>query len=373
MKVGLLTLPPLTNYGGILQAFALQRVLQKLGHDTYLINRRNSAISRNSYLKMRLKSYYMSLKGIKTNWVFSEKARKERERLLSFNTQLFIDKYIQPQTKSFNTPTGFQDIPRFDAYIVGSDQVWRPQYTSNIYDYFFDFLGESKSLRIAYAASFGLDEWTFTEEMTAKCRSLISKFKSVSVRESDAIDLCNKYLGVEAYHVLDPTMLLTVDEYLSLIDLSRTENSGGELMSYILDNNSEKEKLVNEIADDQDLKVFNLALLNLDQKGNIIPIPPVENWLRGFIDAKFIVTDSFHGTVFSILFNKPFIAIANSSRGISRFISLLRIFDLENRLVLDVNNVDKLLGINDINWDKVNSILNIKRTESLSFLSQSLS
>jgi len=105
-----------------------------------------------------------------------------------------------------------------------------------------------------------------------------------------------------------------------------------------------------------------------ERKGiNDCVFPPVEEWIRGFIDAEFVVTDSFHGTVFSILFNKPFVSIGNKGRGLSRFTSLLKMFKLENRLIFNSEycNLDNL---NSIDWERTNSILRDKREKSLRFL-----
>jgi exopolysaccharide biosynthesis predicted pyruvyltransferase EpsI len=96
--------------------------------------------------------------------------------------------------------------------------------------------------------------------------------------------------------------------------------------------------------------------------------PPATAWLRGFMDAEFVVTDSFHGTVFSILFNKPFIAIGNQDRGLARFSSLLKLFNLENRLIQTSTDIDDKLLHEKINWEKVNAILREKKEQSLRFL-----
>src|SRR5690606_15864360 len=106
----------------------------------------------------------------------------------------------------------------FDTYIVGSDQCWRPKYSPNITNYFLDFLNDKQNvIRISYAASFGTSDWEFNEPETKMCRDLIQKFDAVSVRESSGIELCQKYLDKEAQHVLDPTMLLELDDYITKI------------------------------------------------------------------------------------------------------------------------------------------------------------
>jgi len=101
-------------------------------------------------------------------------------------------------------------------------------------------------------------------------------------------------------------------------------------------------------------------------------LPPVTQWLQSFMDAKFIVTDSFHGCVFSIIFNKPFIAIGNEGRGLTRFISLLKVFKLENRLMLKSSELTDTLIFSDINWDQVNEIIKLEQARSTEFLNKNL-
>lgn len=372
MKIGLLTLPPTFNYGGILQAFALQQTLKNLGHETYLIDRRESAKPYSYFLELKIKNFIHNLLGNKRDWVFSDQEYKERQRLISKNTKQFINKYITPRTVEFDKSEGFYNIEKFDAYIVGSDQVWRPKYTSNIYDFFFDFLKDTQAKRISYAASFGTDKWEYNTKQTSKCKELIKKFNAVSVREDSGVNLCRKMFNTEAILVLDPTLLLTKQNYLDIIDFSKTMKHDGELMTYILDKGIDKRKIVDLFIERTNFKEFNLALSERDKNGHLQPAPPVESWLQGFNDAKFIITDSFHGTVFSILFNKPFVAIGNIDRGLSRFSSLLKLFNLENRLATSPETFEELFNT-EINWVEVNHILNKKREYSLNFLKKTLS
>lgn len=373
MKIGILTLPLVDNYGGILQAFALQTSLKKMGHEVYLINRRRNSISMIDSMKMRLKSFVLYLQNKDNDWVFSEKMWEEKEILASCYTKQFIDKYIYPQTNSLSSVKDLKKMPRLDAYIVGSDQVWRPQYTPNIYNYFFDFLEGVESKRIAYAASFGTEDWPFTITQTKKCKRLLRLFTSISVREDIAVDMCRQYFEVDALHVLDPTLLLSAEEYLSLIDLSLTQDHKEEVMSYILDQDTTKKQIVNTLAKALNYKVFDLTLTGFNKDSKLESTPPVETWLKGFVNAKYIITDSFHGTIFSILFNKPFIAIGNSRRGLSRFKSLLSIFSLEDRLIIDFENVEsKIKNSQPIDWNRINKIIEENRSLSLDFLIKSL-
>jgi hypothetical protein len=167
----------------------------------------------------------------------------------------------------------------------------------------------------------------------------------------------------------------TID--ISLVEKMNISKSPGNLFIYILDKNEDKSAIVNSVADQFKLDPFSvMPKRSFSEPGrkdiNDCVFPPVEEWIRGFLDAEFVITDSFHGTVFSILFNKPFIAIANKNRGLTRFESLLKLFQLENRLVFssEAFNYDSL---EEIDWQKTNTILKQERERSMQFLKKYLS
>ena len=188
--------------------------------------------------------------------------------------------------------------------------------------------------KVSYAASFGVDNWEFSQKEGLACHELIQRFNAVSVREASGIYLCNEFLKTEAHQVLDPTMLLDIQDYISLVREEGESKSAGSLMIYVLDKTGKKEKFIASVAKKLKLKPYTVMQKEkLTGTGKIEDCiyPPVTKWLRGFMDAEFVITDSFHGCAFAILFNKPFIALGNYSRGITRFKSLLNLFDLEER------------------------------------------
>jgi len=270
----------------------------------------------------------------------------------------------------------------FDAYIVGSDQCWRPRYSPNIRNYFLDFASSQKDVkRIAYAASFGVEEWEFDEADTRVCRDLLSYFDAIGVREDSGIGLVSRYLGRhDAVHLIDPTMLLTVDQYRDIIDSDNRVPSDGHLFLYLLDKDDQKDRLIQDMAKKMNLVSYDSMprkRLGVDDVTNANAaefafISPVQ-WLRGFQDAAFVITDSFHGTIFSILFNVPFITIGNEERGMSRFTSLLKMFGLESRLLINPScNAIQNINFADIDWTDVNNILDRERHKAISFLKSNL-
>lgn len=369
MKIAILTLPLHTNYGGILQAYALQTILERMGHEVCLIERR----ARPTRLPLWKMPYSYGKRIIKNLTghpypIFYEQKKDREAPIVAQNTNKFIQKYIKRLVVNEFTDIHPED---FDVIIVGSDQIWRSKYFPKIETAYLNFTKDWNIKRIAYAASFGTDEWEYSTKQTQNCRHLISQFIAVSVREESGIDLCHKYLGTNAKQVLDPTLLLKTEDYISLFKSINVPKSSGNLLGYILDDTPEKISFISHIAKLQGLIPFRV---NSKVENKIAPLseriqPPLEKWLRGFYDAEFVITDSFHACVFSILFHKPFLVIGNKERGMSRFQSLLSMFGLEDRLV-DVHSQINLHA--KIDWNAVDDILKKKREEARRFLTNSL-
>lgn len=374
MRIAVLSLPLGDNYGGILQAYALQKILEELGHDVIFLDK--DRIVRLP-LFTRLKHYIIkTIKNIIFNSHEIIKWDREYNREIEAKrkyTYLFLQKHM----RRIELHRSYSELKKnsFDAIVVGSDQVWRPIffYLEPICNAYLSFTENWNIKRVSYAASFGTDEWEYTREQTFECGRLLKRFDAVSVRESSAVSLCKQYFGVDAQHVLDPTMLLDAAHYITLFQQAKTPLSDGDLMCYILDSSKEKEALVQSVASTYSLTPFSVNSkyevpdASLEEKIQ----PPVEKWLRGFYDAKYVITDSFHACVFSILFNKPFVVYGNKYRGMARFYSLLEIFGLEGRLVMTPKEALEVIN-QPIDWTKVNKHLAEWRKKSLKFLISAL-
>lgn len=382
MKIGILTQSLQANYGGLLQNYALQQVLLRAGHEVETIDWTPSNKSLR-YRLYRIKCTILSLLFPKKYLKLRYQPTDEEKKVIQQHTNHFISTYIH-HTKTIMFKDGFSrqaKVGKYDAYVVGSDQVWRPRYNAFLTSMFLDFAKEEKSKRIAYAASFGTDQWEFTQEMTSICAPLAQKFDFVSVREDSGVKLCKDQLGVDAVHVLDPTLLLTKEDYIHLIEAEKEPKAKGTLFNYILDPDTVKSAFINRVAKERGLKSFQVlpkCQAETRTKDNVknhiedCVFPGVTTWLRAFMDAEMTIVDSFHGMVFSIIFNKPFWAIGNVSRGMSRFTSLLKMFHLEDRL-LDADHLDDVDFSKPIDWTKVNGILEEKREECRNLLYKTLS
>lgn len=380
MKIAILTQPLHTNYGGLLQAFALQRALEKMGHEALVVDipvrrtfRRDFRVAGGRFKQ----KYLFGQKNIDS--VFRFRPTKNEEKTIKKHTNQFIRDNI----KTTERITHVEKIKKlkknhFDAYVVGSDQVWRPMFSPGLSTYYLDFLDNRLDVkRIAYAASFGVDTWEYDDDLTEKCKKLIQKFDAVSVREDSAVTLCRKAFDVDASHLVDPTLLLEQADYMTIIDKYNMPSRKKTLMAYVLDETVDKDAIVHTAASRLNLpvnKVMPKKKYSAEARRNIqdCVFPPVAVWLRGFKDAEFVVTDSFHGTIFSILFNKPFIVIANKERGLARFTSLLKMFELENRLIFSKNELENDLFNIPIDFENVNQLRKGYQKNAFTFLQEAL-
>lgn len=376
MKIGILTQPLRTNYGGLLQNYALQQVLIRDGHNVETIDwgQPQSLHARLYRIKMKMLSRVLPKQYPRFRYQPNEKERAIIQR----NTDYFISKYIK-HTKTVHVKSDFRNRAskgKYDAYVVGSDQCWRPGYNSFLSSMFLDFAKEEKVNRLAYAASFGTDKWEYTPQQTKECASLAQLFDLVTVREDSGVKLCKDYLEVDSTHVLDPTMLLTKEDYIHLIEAENEPRSSGTLFNYILDPDVEKTDFIQRVAEAKGLKAFqvlpkcqteNRTKEDIKNRIEDCVFPGVTTWLRAFMDAEMTIVDSFHGMVFSIIFNKPFWVIGNAHRGMSRFTSLLKVFHLEDRL-LEANQLHEVDIDRPIDWQSVNSIVEQKRNECINML-----
>lgn len=336
MKIGILTLPFNSNYGGILQAYALQTALTRMGYDAWLINQ--SSLCKDTPYKLPFKLIYNSFRKYilrEDVCVFKVRELNRRFKIKTQNTRAFIAKHI----KSVSVDDVSQlSQGMFDAIVVGSDQIWRPQYYAKIENAFLDFAKTWKIRRIAYAASFGVDNWEYTPKQTKRCAALAKKFDAVSVREYSGIDLCRNYLGINAEQVLDPTLLLDKEDYIKLFSEADTPPSEGSLLYYVLDDTPERMELAEQIAREKGLKLFKIN----KAENNAEIQPPVEQWLRAFYDAELVITDSFHACIFSFLFQKPFVTYKNDKRGLNRIISLYKMLNINDRFVTNIDDLNKI-------------------------------
>ena len=360
MKIGILTVPFNNNYGGFLQAFALKKVLESMGHKVMIINRRRNRIR--------------TLRSILGDLLRALHILEDKQKKLSKYTNQFQKKYLFPYTKKYYSSQELRDCVKykFDAVIVGSDQVWRYRYfTDWIDDFFCNFLEGTSIPHFSYAASMGTDEMEYSHNKIEICSKLLKGFRAVSVREESSVKLLKDYFSVEnALVVLDPTLLLDKQIYVDLFKDKYTKPERPYIFTYILDDSKEIKQSIEEFSHKMNMPVVNIKAETGDIS-EIDVIEPVEKWLSAIYYADYVITDSFHGTVFSLIFNKQFVVYGNVQRGMSRMQDLLNRVELTDRLIFSNYKVKTILE-QEIDWVSVNKQINIYKESSMAFLKSSL-
>lgn len=362
-KTLILTHPLTGNYGGLLQAFASYTVLNSLGCNAYIYRYQPNDLPIKSFSWLK---YYGSLLKL----ILAKKGSFVWRKLYIANKFVEHMNFVcEPQEALAD-----DDI----RYFVGSDQVWRATYCRKMRSpeyYFLNFATAAQRRNsIAYAASFGVDEWEGNEAETSACAKLVQEFKAVSVREGSGVGICKDVFGVDAVQMPDPTLLLERGEYENIINKGKTRiNKSPWMSTYVLDKSPEIVQLLHACAGamnlDQQVLLPNRGAVKWQDRMALT----VPQWLRYIRDSKYFITDSFHGCVFAIIFNKPFVCLGNKSRGSARFDTLLRKFGLEDRLITfpSVSQLQQVLQT-PIEWAQVNEKLSFERERGVNFLKANL-
>lgn len=360
----ILTQPLHINYGGVLQAYALQRVLRDMGHDVVTDRHRNSLSRR--LVPVWCRNSVGDLARYLINKIRGVTPKHELIDHVGGNFTRFVAEHMEcVELFDRNGNVIGRVLERFDTFVVGSDQTWRP--SCNVGEqgiYFLDFVRGRDLRRVAYSASFGVDNLgEYPAALKSRCGDLLKAFDAVSLREESGVRLCREEFGVDASHTLDPTLLLERGGYEELCACE--DKRHGFVGSYILDGSATKRAVEGRVANALNLYKFEIGA----------NYSSVESWIAAFRDADFIVTDSFHGTVFSIIFERPFISIVNPERGASRFNSLLGSLGLEARAVSVGDDMEaevtRLVG-EPIDWRAIKQKLESLKQSSLSFLREAL-
>lgn len=360
MKIAVITLHRVFNYGSILQAYATQKILEEIGHDVEIIDyiteqrtlRRLIFNIPNSKKSLFSKVVYIPLK------IFSIIIKK-----LVFGR--FMHKNLNLTKKKYISYTDLQrSIPEADIYITGSDQVWNSEYNEGIDKGFFLEFVPSKYKRIAYSSSFGkekLDDCEYNET-----KNFIHKYANISVREDTALEILNELGYSNATCVLDPTLQMEKEEWIKLAKRRVVKEKYLLLMLLYNEDNSGTE-YAQIIAKQKGLKIVKLSWEYKKPKGvDILKThKSPEEFLSLFLYADYIVTNSFHGLAYSINFNKDFIIIPRNEFN-TRIESMLRLTNLQSRML--VNGFSQRVIDMKIDYVKINSILEEERKKGVKYL-----
>ncbi|MDE5878346.1 MAG: polysaccharide pyruvyl transferase family protein [Muribaculaceae bacterium] len=361
MKVAIVTHKLLHNYGGVLQAYALQKALRELGHNPIGIDCVPPLMSRHRYLLANIKTLCFRMIGkYNRKWIsFPIEERKDFFKDF-YNKYMALTPICKKYTYSVLKQIGAK------AIIVGSDQVWRSSFYSDrgLYmDMFLRFALKFKGLKIAYAASFGIVNLEVSKKEQYLLQYLISKFTAISTRELSGVYLCKQHLKVDALHICDPTILLTRKDYMQLTEKPTYTDY---IFGYILDIEPVTEGVIKKIAKQLGLQV---RIEGAESSAYI----SIERWLGMIEGATAMITNSFHGTVFALITHTPFIVIAHEERGTERLCSLLNSLDLNERMVTDNVYIKAyMLKEYNIDWEKIDKKLETMRVVGKRFLEEAL-
>lgn len=366
MKAGIVTFQRVNNYGTVLQAYALQHAVNGLGVDCDIIDYHRNNVK--DVIIWQKNKYASLLKGkpdkqLYTNWEFFKIMVLE-----VFLNQLASKKFDNFRKKmKFSRPVTKDTIKElngeYDLFISGSDQVWNCGRVNLDATYMLDFV-KDENKKVSYAASFGFKK--IPEKYINKYREVLKDYRMVSVREQDGIEIYKKLTGKTAKLVIDPTMLLTKEDWLKIA--APRQQQKPYILVYQLGTSATLLKFAKKLAKAQNCELLVLPHAvrgGLRTKWCLGKGP--EEWLSLFIHAKYVITNSFHGTAFSINLNKEFFVEVSEKRSRvaiqSRVYNLLKLVHLENRIISDSVQVKE-----KINYKEVNQKLNAQRESSFTYL-----
>lgn len=359
MRIGIITFHRAINFGGILQVFALQNVLESIGYKCEIIDYYSPFIESH----YRKKDYFtvLQLKRFISTLLYNGELKRN---ITGF--EKFTKKYLKLSEKKYVPTNLFEANKYYDKFITGSDQVWSPTCAGFDSGYFLSFVTDD-SKKISYAASFGTKQLPVSKFQ--EYRNRIKSFSAISVREASGSELVSNLIDEKAEVVLDPTLLLKKEQWEKLFDNKKDYNEK-YILVYMISEDKKILKLAKKMAKETGKKIFyiNDRIYKIKGVENLKKITP-DKWVNLFLNADIIFTNSFHGIAFSINFNKQFYAyyLQGNLLANERLDNILSNFHLENRLERSEMNY-----FENIDYEKINKKLEALREKSIRFLMKNL-
>lgn len=361
MKIGILTFHNAKNYGATLQAYALRKILEtNLKEDAYIIDYEPEVIEKTFHI-FQHQNWKTLLKSI----LLAPMTIKKYNRFKTFSRQ-----YHHLSQKQYHQEVELGELPKeYQAFITGSDQVWNTRVTEGLLDsYTLNFVTEPNIKKISYAASIGNS--TIEEEYRQCYQEKLDKLDYISVREETAKMVLEKILQKPIEVVLDPTLLLQQKEWNEIAIDPKKNNK--YILVYCLEENKELNAMVSYMAHKLKLDIVTLAIKNkYGSNTSCAYTSGPREFIGLFKNAEYVVTNSFHGTTFSIIYHKKFYTVPHSNRG-SRMIDLLNKLELNHRIVHTASELQKKELEEEIDYSKVDEIVENKRKGSIDFLKNAL-
>lgn len=364
-KIGTVTFHNAHNYGAMLQAYALQEILSK-ENKVSIINYRNNLID-NQYKLFRpfSKDIIKSAKNFVGDLI---KYSTNKKRFDKFNSFMTDNLNLSKEYK--NKEDLFSENLDYDVMITGSDQVWNPGIVGELSDVYTLNFGKDNIKKVSYAASVGNAK--LIENNKEEFKAKISKIDNISVREKDAQNELTKVIEKTVEVVLDPTLLLTQEEWNEKIKNCKEEKEK-YILAYVVEKDEEYIKILNELSEKTGLKVIHFSKRNVGYNNvlrNAYTDGPFE-FVNLIKNAEYVIATSFHATVFSVIFNKKFFIIPHKTTG-ARVTNLLNLLKIENRTCRTLEEFKKIDYNFKTDWKKVNKLLEYERNKSLDWLNKAI-
>ena len=265
------------------------------------------------------------------------------------NASEFVRKHGYVMTETYPFSDFSKHNKNIDTFLIGSDQLWFYHcYKTWGHSLFLDFVDDNKK-KISYATSFGHKDPKIPSEEIPVLKKLLERFDALSVRELDGVDIMSNLFNLQAFQNVDPVFLCDIKNWQSVANDAERKTEGDFIFTYMLDPSDEKIKALNYISKKLNIKVVsvtdkqydNNTKVNYLKKYGVLENATIPEQIYHLMNAKYVVTDSFHGTCFSIIFRKNFVAIVNAKRGTSRFETLAKLFGVGDRFVYDPEEICK--------------------------------
>lgn len=368
-KIDVITLHRVKNYGSALQTYATQKIIKRLGYDCEIIDYYRKGQKESEVLEYAINGSHIFKKNMITRQMGKIFLGASIKKQIKIYNDFYSKNVKLTKKKYYSLEELKNDVPEADVYCTGSDQVWNSDWNKGIDKAFFlDFVPNGKR-KVAYAASFGkeqLDNFEIDET-----KQLLSKYDCIGVRESSAKRIIEDLnISKKVEHVLDPTLLCSKEDWMELkVDIPHKDKY---ILVYQLNSRNKKfDRYVKELSKYKKLPIIRVSNVGYQKYkyGKFVNCPTVEEFISYFINASYIVTDSFHATAYAINLNKQFIDIFPPKFG-TRLQSILDLTNLQSRKVIDFNNFE--LIDEKIDYAKVNEILESEREKSLNFLKNAI-
>lgn len=361
MRVAVITRHAVTNYGSLLQALATQITIEKMGHSCEIIDyiRDDESYSRHEKTLLKRKAKWNNNPLKKALYL----AVRQPESIIAGKRFEKAQRQYLNLTRRYTEANELvQDSPKADVYMTGSDQVWGPVEDGS-YDssYCLSFTGTSDK-RISYAASFGHTE--MTDELKAYYKKWLGRYKHVAVREDSVVEIL-KGLGIDAFQVLDPTLLIDIEDWKQYLQPIPAKKY---VLVYQLHNDKKLGEYAQRIAKEKGLPLIRVSASfhQITRDGKFVWTPKIGEFLSYIKNADCMITDSFHGTAFAINFNTPFVEVLPNNNMGTRNMSILKLTGLSDRILQDENDI--ALANRAVDFTTANAVLTEKREESLNVL-----